>query len=316
MKYLQLHFLTHHGTEAVCALNDVRIFGKSAADDLEDQLALDPAFDASSRPSVRDAATVPGPTLQPLTPQPPADSTLLPSSSSPAANASAGEAHHADSPSQRMPVDPALDNATTGQAGPTPAPHEASTDGTAQPAASMTPAARSQHVPLAPAAPAEAPPAVSPLPQPPGDLPSPPAPPEPIIRIPAPAELQDPTPEPGPPAPTPAEAAQEAAGEGEELLLLPGQGSKAKYGSSVYDVLVAELRALKLQQKVLPRAFAELEHNVSSAVQALGHALGTLALDVSALERCASSGCPSQMAQAPSIFCGLSRVPVILACDS
>ena len=41
VKYIQLHFLTHHGSEPVCALNDVRIFGKSAADDLEDRLAMD-----------------------------------------------------------------------------------------------------------------------------------------------------------------------------------------------------------------------------------------------------------------------------------
>ena len=41
VKYIQLHFLTHHGTEPVCALNDVRVFGKSAADDLEDRLAME-----------------------------------------------------------------------------------------------------------------------------------------------------------------------------------------------------------------------------------------------------------------------------------
>lgn len=43
VKYLQLQFLTHYGSEAVCALNDVRVYGKSAAEDLEDRLALDAA---------------------------------------------------------------------------------------------------------------------------------------------------------------------------------------------------------------------------------------------------------------------------------
>ena len=38
-KYLQLRFLTHYGSEPVCALNDVHIFGKSAVEDLEDRLA-------------------------------------------------------------------------------------------------------------------------------------------------------------------------------------------------------------------------------------------------------------------------------------
>ena len=41
VKYIQLHFLTHHGSEPVCALNDVRVYGKSAADDLEDRLAME-----------------------------------------------------------------------------------------------------------------------------------------------------------------------------------------------------------------------------------------------------------------------------------
>ncbi len=39
LKYLQFHFITHHGSEPICALNDVLVFGKSAAEDLEDQLS-------------------------------------------------------------------------------------------------------------------------------------------------------------------------------------------------------------------------------------------------------------------------------------
>lgn len=45
-KYLQLRFLTHYGNEPVCAVNDVRVYGKSAAEDLEDRLALEAASDS------------------------------------------------------------------------------------------------------------------------------------------------------------------------------------------------------------------------------------------------------------------------------
>lgn len=39
LKYLQFHFTSHHGSEPICALNDILVFGKSAAEDLEDQLS-------------------------------------------------------------------------------------------------------------------------------------------------------------------------------------------------------------------------------------------------------------------------------------
>ena len=42
-KYVQLRLLTHYGSEPVCALNDVCVYGKSAAEDLEDRLALEAA---------------------------------------------------------------------------------------------------------------------------------------------------------------------------------------------------------------------------------------------------------------------------------
>ena len=44
-KYVQLRLLTHYGSEPVCALNDVRVYGKSAAEDLEDRLAMEAAAD-------------------------------------------------------------------------------------------------------------------------------------------------------------------------------------------------------------------------------------------------------------------------------
>ena len=39
LKYLQFHFISHYGTEPMCALNDILVHGKSAAEDLEDQLS-------------------------------------------------------------------------------------------------------------------------------------------------------------------------------------------------------------------------------------------------------------------------------------
>lgn len=57
IKYLQLRILNHHGTEAVCALNDVCVFGKSAAEDLEARLNLETPTDAS--PSVAGITATP-----------------------------------------------------------------------------------------------------------------------------------------------------------------------------------------------------------------------------------------------------------------
>jgi Sad1 / UNC-like C-terminal len=35
VKYLLIRFLTHYGNEPVCAINDLRVFGKSAVEELE-----------------------------------------------------------------------------------------------------------------------------------------------------------------------------------------------------------------------------------------------------------------------------------------
>lgn len=43
LKYLQIRQLSHHGAEAVCALNDICVYGKSASEDLEDRLAQEAA---------------------------------------------------------------------------------------------------------------------------------------------------------------------------------------------------------------------------------------------------------------------------------
>lgn len=50
LKYLQFHFISHHGSEPICALNDVLVFGKSAAEDLEDQLSDEALLTAEGRP--------------------------------------------------------------------------------------------------------------------------------------------------------------------------------------------------------------------------------------------------------------------------
>ena len=73
VKYLQLHFISHHGTEAVCALNDIHVFGKSAADDLEDQLAMDPTFDPTTRPPLPTDPAAPLPPAPQTEPRPPVE---------------------------------------------------------------------------------------------------------------------------------------------------------------------------------------------------------------------------------------------------
>ena len=273
VKYLQLHILSHHGTEAVCALNDIRVYGKSAADDLEDQLAMDSVVPAKSPPPEPSShAPISQPPALPLEVTLPATATadsdpgsavdgLKLSSSS--VDDAAGSASSPPKPPVAVPGSPAgraqeASQPASGEAGAMP--------GAAGPVSTLG-----------------APPAVAPVPQPPQHM----QPPE--VAFPPPA----------PPMeavlgseghPTIIATAEPSAGSeedlvGEGLMLLPGQGSKGKHGGSVYDVLVAELRTLKLQQKALPRSFAALERNVSAAVEALSLALGALAVDVSALQR-------------------------------
>ena len=56
LKYLQFHFISHHGSEPICALNDVLVFGKSAAEDLEDQLSDEALLTADERLQQPDTA--------------------------------------------------------------------------------------------------------------------------------------------------------------------------------------------------------------------------------------------------------------------
>eukprot|EP00891_Asterochloris_glomerata_P001172 jgi/Astpho2/1172/fgenesh1_pg.00021_%23_20_t len=57
VKYLQLRLLSHWGMESVCAINDLRVNGKSAAEDLEDRLSIDaPSEEEQDVPSPASAA--------------------------------------------------------------------------------------------------------------------------------------------------------------------------------------------------------------------------------------------------------------------
>lgn len=53
---------------------------------------------------------------------------------------------------------------------------------------------------------------------------------------------------------------------GEELLLPynSASSSKARHGGSIYDMLVQEIKSLKLQQKQTPRQLAELQRNLTT----------------------------------------------------
>lgn len=46
VKFLQLRFVSHYGSEPVCALNELSVFGKSAVEDLEVRCRLVPCYPA------------------------------------------------------------------------------------------------------------------------------------------------------------------------------------------------------------------------------------------------------------------------------
>ena len=72
-KYLQLRLVSHHGSEPVCALNDVRVHGKSAVEDLEDRLAAPDAEEEQEEEPVSEPAQEPdqegAPAAQPELPR-------------------------------------------------------------------------------------------------------------------------------------------------------------------------------------------------------------------------------------------------------
>ena len=92
-KYLQLRLVSHHGSEPVCALNDVRVHGKSAVEDLEDRLAA-PDADEEEEPVLAPPLQEPdqdgGATTQP----PPAEAQPEPSHEEAAVGAGGGSPEH------------------------------------------------------------------------------------------------------------------------------------------------------------------------------------------------------------------------------
>lgn len=126
-KYLQLRFLTHYGSEPVCALNDVRVYGKSAVEDLEDRLALEAAPDSDDeqeqeQPEAEDAAVEPNTQPQPQSLQEPeAAGKETAGLSHPPKTVESSEGAGSDAPSIRPAVDskpaPGEDGAEV-QAGP------------------------------------------------------------------------------------------------------------------------------------------------------------------------------------------------------
>lgn len=72
----------------------------------------------------------------------------------------------------------------------------------------------------------------------------------------------------------------------EELLLMPNSASsnKARHGGSIYDMLVQEIKSLKLQQKLAPRQFAELQKNMSVYVNRTAAEISALQQSVQLLQ--------------------------------
>ena len=72
-----------------------------------------------------------------------------------------------------------------------------------------------------------------------------------------------------------------------EELLLPhnsASSSKARHGGSIYDMLVQEIKSLKLQQKQAPRQLAELQRNVSTLMEKTAAEMSTLDQAVKGLQ--------------------------------
>ena len=72
-----------------------------------------------------------------------------------------------------------------------------------------------------------------------------------------------------------------------EELLLPhnsASSSKARHGGSIYDMLVQEIKSLKLQQKQAPRQLAELQRNLSSLMEKTAAEMSTLDQAVKGLQ--------------------------------
>lgn len=88
-----------------------------------------------------------------------------------------------------------------------------------------------------------------------------------------------------PPPPQPALLADGPGVPNSNILTLAGNSagsSKARHGGSVYDLLIAEIKALKLAQKATPRALRDLRTDLDTAVSGLSAELADLRRRVAA----------------------------------
>ena len=260
VKYVALKLVGHHGDEPVCAVNDFRAYGVSAMEDLEARLAVQDQEGGAGGESGGVVAPVAGD------------------------NAEDGDAVENSEPSGDADAAPAT---TT-----TPAPTDAS------PEAAATPTTTSTHAPpppaptpaVKPAAKAAPSPPPAPTPAPPAATPPPPAPKPTVVVAPpvtappnasaadsgsatpdAAAGSADDTPDTQPPPATPAATpAADAA---------PAGGPPSAKGS-IYDLLVQELKGLKVAQLDAARKLAD----AARANTALAVEVATLADRVAVLE--------------------------------
>ncbi|KAA6420457.1 MAG: Galactose-binding isoform 1 [Trebouxia sp. A1-2] len=270
LKYLQFHFLTHHGSEPMCALNDVLVFGKSAAEDLEDQLSdealLTDAHDSADAKASEAAA--------PISVNGNADSQAaqarIPSSAQPVAieaKVDASSSAGLQNPSGALP---AGDVSATGEQAP--AQQQAPSNSTAGPRQSgqqdseqrAAASDKMSHSVLS-------------------DSVDPTADKVHSVELENEAVLRE-----APPGAAETEFKAEMRAEAStEDLLLPHNSAgstKARHGGSIYDMLVQEIKSLKLQQKQTPRQLAELQRNLSMHMQRTAAELGALDQTIKGLQ--------------------------------
>ncbi|DBB06647.1 hypothetical protein WJX77_000321 [Trebouxia sp. C0004] len=270
LKYLQFHFLTHHGSEPMCALNDVLVFGKSAAEDLEDQLSdealLTEARDSADAKASEAAASINanGNTdsqaaqarISSTAQQVPIEARVDASSNAGLQNASgilqpgnvsgSGKQAHAQQQasfnSTSSPYQPGQQDHEQRGAGSGRMPHPVLSD-----SADLT--ADKVH----------------------------------SVELENEAFLRE-----APPGAPDTESKAEVRGEpSTEDLLLPHNSAgstKARHGGSIYDMLVQEIKSLKLQQKQTPRQLAELQRNLSMHMQRTAAELGALDQTIKGLQ--------------------------------
>lgn len=326
VKYLLLRFLTHHGSEPVCTINDIAVYGKSAAEDLEDRLGDDEGDSQAEAPALDPALLIPPPTPAVVPPPPMVPPPVVPPPQQ-AAAASVQQPAAAGASSQTpgtgsSPI--GVGAGTGGHAAQAPAAADPRQAESALPTAQQAAGAADAHAAAATQQQQQQPP-VTPIVLEPGGLPAPSAdqpavqpglsaaqpqalPPEnPVSVQPTAADFSGAGPTPaqlatvsntssvsvasiassdGAAAAT-AEVAGKAAMPVPQAVLgkqpastkvtpklatpesedkdFPLRLQSSRYGKSVYDLLVQEIKAIKLQQKSQPRQVAELQGSMAAA---------------------------------------------------